>query len=91
MLYAVHQNRSFFNELVEYMTSGPIVVMILEKEHAIEDFRQLMGRTNPLEAQAGTIRRLFGENVQQNAIHGSDSDETFVTEAALFFNQLERF
>ena len=90
-LYAVHRERSFFDALVEYMTSGPIVVMILEKDHAIEDLRELMGKTDPQEAQAGTIRRLYGHNKQQNAIHGSDSPENAEKEASLFFSRLERF
>jgi nucleoside-diphosphate kinase len=90
-LYAVHQERSFFNDLVEYMTSGPIVVMILEKENAIEDLRALMGKTDPQEAEAGTIRRLYGHDKQQNAIHGSDSPESSEKESSLFFSLLERF
>jgi len=90
-LYAVHQGRSFFDDLVKYMTSGPIVVMILEKENAIEDLRQLMGRTDPQEAQAGTIRRLYGRDKQKNAIHGSDSPDNAEKESNLFFSQLEQF
>ena len=90
-LYAVHEGRSFFEELMEYMTSGPIVVMVLEKENAIEDLRQLMGKTDPQEAQAGTIRRLYGTDKRRNAIHGSDSAENATKESALFFSQLERF
>ena len=90
-LYAVHQDRPFFGDLVEYMISGPIVVMLLEKDNAINDFRDLMGKTDPMEAQAGTIRRLFGESVQHNAVHGSDSRETAEQESALFFSGLERF
>ena len=90
-LYAVHQERSFFDALVKYMTSGPIVVMILEKENAIEELRQLMGRTNPQEAQAGTIRRLYGIDKQKNAIHGSDSPDNAEKESNLFFSQLEQF
>ena len=90
-LYSVHEGKSFFGDLVEYMTSGPIVVMILQKENAIEDLRDLMGKTNPQEAGAGTIRRLYGVNKQQNAIHGSDSPATAEKESALFFSELERF
>jgi nucleoside-diphosphate kinase len=90
-LYAVHKERSFFNELVEYMISGPILVMILEKDNAIEDFRNLMGLTDPQEAEAGTIRRLYGKNKQQNAVHGSDSPQTAKKECGLFFSDLERF
>jgi len=90
-LYAVHKDRTFFNELVEYMISGPILVMILEKDNAIEDFRNLMGLTDPREAGAGTIRRLYGRNKQQNAVHGSDSPQTAKMECDLFFSQLERF
>ncbi|MBS3808257.1 MAG: nucleoside-diphosphate kinase [Bacteroidales bacterium] len=90
-LYAVHQGLSFFDGLVEYMTSGPIMVMVLEKENAIEDLRQMMGKTDPQEAQEGTIRRLYGINKRKNAIHGSDSPENAEKESALFFSQLERF
>jgi len=90
-LYSVHEGRSFFGDLVEYMTSGPIVVMILQKENAIEDLRDLMGKTNPQEAGAGTIRRLYGVNKQQNAIHGSDSPDSAEKESSLFFSELERF
>jgi len=90
-LYAVHQGLSFFDGLVEYMTSGPIMVMVLEKENAIEDLRQMMGKTDPQEAQAGTIRRLYGINKRKNAIHGSDSPDNAEKESALFFSQLERF
>lgn len=90
-LYAVHQGLSFFDGLVEYMTSGPIMVMVLEKENAIKDLRQMMGKTDPQEAQEGTIRRLYGINKRKNAIHGSDSPENAEKESALFFSQLERF
>jgi nucleoside-diphosphate kinase len=89
-LYAIHEGRRFFNDLVEYMISGPIVVMILEKGNAIEDFRQLVGKTDPREASAGTIRRLFGNDQQKNAVHGSDSRENAERESALFFTQLDR-
>lgn len=90
-LYGVHRGRSFFDDLVEYMTSGPIMLMVLEKENAIEDLRQLMGTTDPQEAQAGTIRRLYGVDKRKNAIHGSDSPVNAEKESALFFSQLERF
>lgn len=90
-LYAVHRDRSFFDSLVEYMTSGPIVVMILQKDNAVEDLRELMGKTDPKEAGQGTIRRLYGLNKQQNAMHGSDSLINAEKESALFFSQLERF
>ena len=89
--YAVHKERPFFDELVEFMSSGPCVPMILEKENAIEDLRQLMGRTDPQEAQAGTIRRLYGRDKQKNAIHGSDSPDNAEKESNLFFSQLEQF
>jgi len=90
-LYAVHRDRSFFDGLVEYMASGPIVVMILQKENAVEDLRQLMGNTNPQEAAPGTIRRVYGLNKQQNAVHASDSLDNAKKESALFFSKLERF
>src|SRR5699024_161818 len=73
--YAIHKERPFYGELVEFMTRGPIVAAILEKENAVEDFRTLIGATNPAEADEGTIRKLYAESVGENAIHGSDSDE----------------
>lgn len=83
--YAVHKGRPFFNDLIEFMTSGPVVVQVLEGENAIERNRELMGTTNPQEAAPGTIRAEFAENVEQNAVHGSDGPETAKTEIAYFF------
>jgi nucleoside-diphosphate kinase len=89
--YAVHKERPFYGELVEYMTSGPIVAAILEKENAVADFRKLIGATNPAEAEEGTIRKLYAESIAANAIHGSDSDENAEIEGNFFFSQIERF
>ncbi len=89
--YAVHKGRPFYDGLVEFMSSGPIVAAILEKENAVEDYRKLIGATNPDEAEHGTVRNLFGTDVQKNAVHGSDSDENALIEASFFFSQLERF
>ena len=89
--YAVHEGKSFFEALVSFMSSGPIVIAILEKENAVEDYRKLIGSTNPSEAADGTIRKLFGTNIQANAVHGSDSDENAEVECNFFFSQRERF
>lgn len=88
--YAVHSERPFYGELVEFMSSGPIVAAILEKENAVADFRKLIGATNPEDAEDGTIRKLFAESLQKNAVHGSDSDENAVVEADFFFAKSER-
>ena len=88
--YAVHSGRPFYGELVEFMSSGPIVAAILEKEHAVEDFRKLIGATNPENAEKGTIRKLYAESLQKNAVHGSDSDEHAQVEADFFFGKRER-
>lgn len=87
--YAVHEGRPFFDDLVEFMTSGPCVPMILEKENAIEDFREFIGATDPDEAEEGTIRADFADNVGENIIHGSDSVENGQKEAAFFFSEAE--
>ena len=87
--YAVHRERPFFNNLVEFMTSGSCVPMALKKEGAVTSFRKLIGATNPEEADEGTIRRDFAENIQNNAVHGSDSNENAVKEIAFFFSSLE--
>ncbi|MEF2231885.1 MAG: nucleoside-diphosphate kinase [Pseudodesulfovibrio sp.] len=87
--YAVHRERPFFGELVEYMTSGPVVVSCLEGENAIENYRKLMGATNPAQAEAGTIRAAYGLDIQNNACHGSDGSDTAKTEVAYFFNSDE--
>ena len=87
--YAVHNERPFFGELVEYMTRGPIVAAILEKENAVEDFRTLIGATNPEEAAEGTIRKLYAENIGRNAVHGSDSDDNAKIESFFHFAETE--
>jgi nucleoside-diphosphate kinase len=89
--YAIHKERPFFNDLVAYMTSGPIVPAILEKDNAVEDFRTLIGNTNPKEAAAGTIRALYATDISANAIHGSDSDDNAIIEGNFFFSERERF
>lgn len=89
--YEVHKERPFYGDLCEYMSSGSIVPMILEKDNAIEDFRTLIGATNPQEAADGTIRKLFAESISANAIHGSDSDENAKIEGDFFFAQTEQF
>lgn len=89
--YAIHAERPFFGELVEYMTSGPIVSAILEKENAVEDFRTLIGATNPAEAAEGTIRKMYAESISANAVHGSDSDENAAIETAFHFAGREHF
>ncbi len=88
--YAVHSHRPFYGELVEFMSRGPIVAAILEKENAVADFRTLIGATDPVKADAGTIRKLFAESIGENAIHGSDSDENARIEGSFFFSSLER-
>ncbi|NOZ13803.1 MAG: nucleoside-diphosphate kinase [Acidobacteria bacterium] len=87
--YFVHRERPFFNSLTDFMSEGPIVVMVLEKENAIADWRKLMGATNPADADEGTIRKTFAENIERNAVHGSDSPESAGIEIPYFFNQLE--
>lgn len=89
--YAVHKERPFYKDLVSYMSSGPIVAIILEKNNAVEDFRTLIGATDPSKAAPGTIRNLFAKSIEANAVHGSDSDENAVIEGSFFFSQLERF
>ena len=87
--YAVHKDRPFFGELVEFVTSGPVIIMALEKENAIKAWRDLMGATNPAEAAEGTIRKKFGTSIGNNAVHGSDAPETAKTELALMFPDLD--
>ena len=89
--YAVHKDRPFFEDLVHYMTSGPIVAAILEKDNAVEDFRTLIGATTPAEAAEGTIRKMFAESISQNAVHGSDSEENASIESAFHFSAREMF
>lgn len=89
--YEVHKERPFYNDLCSYMSSGPIVPMILEKENAVEDFRTLIGATNPQDAAEGTIRNLFAKSIEANAVHGSDSDENAAIEGSFFFPGTEKF
>lgn len=88
--YAIHRSKPFYDSLVEFMSSGPIVAAILEKENAVEDYRSLIGATNPADAAEGTIRSKFAESLQQNAVHGSDCDENAVIECDFFFARSER-
>jgi nucleoside-diphosphate kinase len=89
--YGIHRERPFFNDLVSFMTSGPIYAAILEKDNAVEDFRKLIGATDPQKAEAGTIRNLYAKSIDANAIHGSDSDENAAIEGNFFFSSFERF
>jgi len=89
--YAVHSARPFYNDLVKYMSSGPIVAAILQKENAVEDFRKIIGATDPSKAEAGTIRQKYAKSIEANAVHGSDSDENAAIEGGFFFSQFERF
>ena len=87
--YEIHKERPFFNDLLTYMTSGPCVPIALEKENAVEDFRKLIGATNPANAEEGTIRKMYAESIEQNIVHGSDSDENAAKEIAHFFSRKE--
>lgn len=89
--YAVHKERPFYGELVEFMSSGPIIAAVLQKENAVEDFRALIGATNPAEASEGTIRALYATSIGENAVHGSDSDENALIEANFHFASTEMF
>ena len=89
--YSIHSERPFFGDLISYITSGPIVAAVLKKENAVEDFRKLIGSTNPLEAEKGTIRNLFADSISENAIHGSDSDENAIIESNFHFEEEEIF
>ena len=89
--YAVHRERPFFKDLVDFMISGPIVAAILEKDNAVESFRKLIGATNPANAEEGTIRKKYAKSIDANAIHGSDSDENAAIEGNYFFSEFERF
>ena len=89
--YEVHKERPFFGELINFMTRGPIVAAVLEKENAVSDFRTLIGSTNPSEAAEGTLRKLYATSMGENAVHGSDSDENAALEASFHFSQRERF
>ncbi len=89
--YAIHKERPFFGDLVTYMTRGPIVAAILEKDNAVEDFRTLIGATNPADAAEGTIRNMFADSISENAVHGSDSDDNAAIEGAFHFSGREMF
>ncbi len=89
--YEVHKERPFYGELTDFMSSGKIVAAILEKDNAVEDFRKLIGATNPAEAEEGTIRKKYATSIGENAVHGSDSNENAKIEADFFFSNLERF
>jgi nucleoside-diphosphate kinase len=89
--YVVHKDRPFYNELTQYMSSGPIVAAVLQKDQAVTEFRKLIGATDPSKAEPGTIRQRFAKSIAANAIHGSDSDENALIESAFFFSELERF
>lgn len=89
--YSVHKGKPFFQGLIEFMTSGPVVVLILRHENAVEEFRKLIGATDPNKAEPGTIRKTFAVSVQMNAVHGSDSTENAIIEANFFFSGIERF
>jgi nucleoside-diphosphate kinase len=89
--YAVHKDRPFYTDLCNYISSGAIIPMILEKDNAVDDFRKLIGATDPQKAAPGTIRNLFAKSIEANAIHGSDSDENVVIEGDFFFSHLERY
>ena len=91
LFYDIHRARPFFQELVDFMISGPIVVAILEKDNAVADFRELIGATNPANAAEGTIRKNFAASIGENAVHGSDSDENALIEGDFFFAKLDRF
>jgi len=89
--YEVHRGKPFYESLVEFMTSGPVFVMILKHENAVEEFRKLIGATDPAKAEPATVRGLYAVSVQMNAIHGSDSDENAIRESDFFFSTIERF
>jgi nucleoside-diphosphate kinase len=89
--YSIHKGKSFFNDLIEFMISGPVVVMILKHENAVEQFRKLIGSTDPAKAEPGTIRKLYAVSTQMNAVHGSDSPDNAEVEANFFFSAIDRF
>jgi nucleoside-diphosphate kinase len=91
LFYGIHRERPFFNDLVTFMISGPIVAAVLRKDNAVADFRTLIGATNPADAAPGTIRNMFAKSIDANAVHGSDSDENAALEASIFFSMFERF
>ena len=87
--YAIHREKPFFNELIEYMTSGPVIVQVLEGDNAVENYRKIMGSTKPKNAEEGTIRKIHALNIQENSVHGSDSEENAKIEISFFFNENE--
>ncbi len=89
--YAVHKDKPFYNELVDFMSSGPIIAAVLEKDNAVKAFRDFIGATNPENAEEGTIRKMFGKSIQENCVHGSDSDENAIREIKFFFSTREIF
>lgn len=89
--YSIHKERPFYGDLVKFMTSGPIVVAVLEKENAVEDYRKLIGATDPSKAEEGTIRKLFATSIEANAVHGSDSDENAIIESSFYFGRSDLF
>lgn len=89
--YSIHADKYFFEDLTSFMSSGPIVAAILEKENAVSDFRKLIGATDPAKAEEGTIRKLYAESMSHNAVHGSDSDENAIIESDFFFSKVERY
>ena len=89
--YDIHREKPFYDRLVRFMSDGPLVAAILEKDDAVDSYRQMIGATDPRSAEEGTLRKLFGASVEQNAVHGSDSDENAIREANFFFSSLERF
>jgi nucleoside-diphosphate kinase len=89
--YSIHKGKPFFDELIEFMTSGPVVILILKHENAVDEFRKLIGATDPNKAEPGTIRKTFGVSVQMNAVHGSDSVDNAIKEANFFFSDIDRF
>lgn len=89
--YGIHRDKPFFKDLVEFMTSGPVVVAVLEKENAVEAYRKFIGSTNPANAEEGTLRKKYAKSIQENAVHGSDSDDNAVIESSFFFSGIEQF
>lgn len=89
--YKVHSDKGFYTNLTQFMSSGPIVAAIIEKDNAVEDYRKLIGATDPTKAEEGTVRKLYGASIENNAVHGSDSDENAIIESDFFFSKLERF
>ena len=91
IFYEIHKGKPFFEDLIEFMTSGPVVLMILKHQNAVDEFRRLIGATDPTKAEDGTIRKIFAVSVKMNAVHGSDSDENAMRESRFFFSDIEKF